>query len=294
MTEIDRRSFLAALGVGALGLAGCHTRGVDVVSAADAVRKRIPGKRTLYKIGIQMYTVRTQGRADLPGTLAQLGKIGFKEVEWWGSYPGFTPPQIKALLDQNGISAPSVHIGIPRDDAGWAPIFESARALKHEFIIAASPPFSPKATDDWKRLGGAFNDAGKRVRDAGFRFGFHNHTEGMKVVDGVRPFEVMLAETDPSLVSFELDIHWAYAGGADAIDLLTRFPRRFRMVHVKDSLGAPKYDQADVGKGTYPWAKIFDAADKAGIEHYFIEHDSPADAMIFAKQSYDYLAALEF
>jgi sugar phosphate isomerase/epimerase len=241
-----------------------------------------------------MYTVRTQGRADLPGTLGQLSKIGFKEVEWWGSYPGFSPAQIKALLDRNGITAPSVHIGIPRDDAGWAPIFESARALKHEFIIAASPPFSPRTTDDWKRLGAAFNDAGKRARDAGFRFGFHNHTEGMKVVDGVRPFEVMLAETDPSLVSFELDIHWAYAGGADAIDLLTRYPRRFRMVHVKDSLGAPKYEQADVGKGTYPWAKIFDAADKAGIEHYFIEHDSPADAMVFAKASYDYLAALEF
>jgi len=66
------------------------------------------------------------------------------------------------------------------------------------------------------------------------------------------------------------------------------------MVHVKDSMGAPKFDQADVGKGTYPWAKIFDATTAAGIEHYFIEHDSPADAMVFAKTSYDYLAALEF
>jgi sugar phosphate isomerase/epimerase len=132
------------------------------------------------------------------------------------------------------------------------------------------------------------------VADAGFRFGFHNHTEGMKAENGVRPFEVMLAETDPSLVSFELDIHWAYAGGADAIDLIKRYPRRFRMVHVKDSMGAPDFKQADVGKGTYPWAKIFDAATLAGVEHYFIEHDSPADAMVFAKTSYDYLAALEF
>jgi sugar phosphate isomerase/epimerase len=148
--------------------------------------------------------------------------------------------------------------------------------------------------DDWKRLGAAFNDAGKKVKDAGFRFGFHNHTEGMKMDAGVRPFEVMLAETDPALVSFELDIHWAYAGGADAIDLINRYPRRFRMVHVKDSMGAPDFKQADVGKGTYAWAKIFVAADKAGIEHFFLEHDSPVDAMVFAKTSYDYLAALEF
>jgi sugar phosphate isomerase/epimerase len=290
MTDIDRRSFLASLG--ALGLVACH-RNVSVSSAQRALGS-LPGKRKLDRIGIQMYTVRTQARADLPGTLGQLSRIGFKEVEWWGSYPNFTPVQIKALLDQTRLAAPSVHIGIPRDPAAWTPIFDSARVLKHEWIIAASPPFSPKTVDDWKRLGAAFNEAGKRVADAGFRFGFHNHTEGMKAENGVRPFELMLAETDPSLVSFELDIHWAYAGGADAIDLIRRYPRRFRMVHVKDSQGAPKFEQADVGKGTYPWAKIFDATTLAGIEHYFIEHDSPADAMVFARDSYNYLAALEF
>src|SRR5215208_3962027 len=181
MTEINRRTFLGSLGVGALGLVACRSvRTAEAVTAANAIRKTIPGKRQLYKIGIQMYTVRTQARADLAGTLGQLSKIGFKEVEWWGSYPALTPVQIKALLDQNGLAAPSVHIGIPRADDGWAPIFESARALKHEWITAASPPFSPKTVDDWKRLGAAFNEAGRKVRDAGFRFAFHNHTEGMK------------------------------------------------------------------------------------------------------------------
>jgi sugar phosphate isomerase/epimerase len=290
MTEIDRRSFLASLG--ALGLAACH-RGVSLGSAQGTLNS-VPGKRKLARIGIQMYTVRTQARADLPGTLAQLAKIGFKEVEWWGAYPNFTPVQIKALLDQNGLTAPSVHIGIPRDPAGWTPIFDSARALKHEWIVAASPPFSPGNIEGWKRLGAAFNEVATRVTDAGFKFAFHNHSEGMKSELGVRPFEVMLAETDQTRVFFELDIHWAYNGGADAIDLIRRFPRRFRMVHVKDSMGAPDFKQADVGKGTYPWAKIFDATTQAGVEHYFIEHDSPADAMVFAKTSYDYLAALEF
>ena len=290
MTDIDRRSFLASLG--AIGLVACH-RGVSL-NSAQRVANSIPGKRKLDRIGIQMYTVRTQGRADLPGTLTQLSKIGFKEVEWWGTYPNLTPVQIKALLDQNGLTAPSVHIGIPRTPEAWGPIFDSARALKHEWIVAASPPFSPKTVDDWKRLGAAFNEAGKRVADAGFRFGFHNHTEGMKSEGGVRPFEVMVAETDPALVSFELDVHWAYAGGADAMDLIKRYPRRIRMLHVKDSMGAPDFKQADVGKGTYPWAKIFNAAATTGIEHYFIEHDSPADAMIFARDSYNYLAALEF
>jgi sugar phosphate isomerase/epimerase len=105
---------------------------------------------------------------------------------------------------------------------------------------------------------------------------------------------VLLAETDPALVSYELDIHWAYAGGSDAIDLLQRYPARIRMVHVKDSAGAPDFKQTDVGAGTYPWAKIFDAANRAGIEHYFVESDTAADAVVFAKNSIDYLNGLSF
>jgi hypothetical protein len=66
------------------------------------------------------------------------------------------------------------------------------------------------------------------------------------------------------------------------------------MLHIKDSMGAPDFKQADVGAGTYPWAKVFDAAARAKVEHFFVEHDSPADAMVFAKTSFDYLANLEY
>ena len=253
----------------------------------------VAGKRKLARVGIQMYTVRTQARADLRATVARLAEIGYKEVEWWGTYP-LTPTEIRSLLDEKGIAAPSVHIGIPRDAAGWTPIFDSAKALKHRWITAASPPFQARTTDDWKRLAVAFNESGKRVREAGYRFAFHNHSEGMRVVDGKRPFELVLAETDPDLVSFELDVHWAYAGGADALDLITRYPKRFRMMHIKDSFGAPDFKQADVGKGVYPWAQLLAAADKAGFEHYFVEHDAPADAMVFAKTGFDYLSGLQY
>ena len=286
MTQYDRRSFLTTLGGAALALAGCATVAPGAVAGS-------PARRKLSRIGIQMYTVRTQARADLPGTLGRLAQIGFKEVEWWGTY-ALTPQQIRGLLDRNGLAAPSVHIGIPRAPEAWTPIFDSARVLGHRWITAASPPFQPRTLDDWKRLAAAFNETGKRVKDAGFKFAYHNHSEGMRMVDDIRPFHVLLAETDPELVSYELDVHWAYAGGADAIDLISRYPNRFRMLHVKDSSGAPDFKQADVGAGTYPWARVLAAANRAGVEHYFVEHDSPADAMIFAKTSFDYLSALEF
>src|SRR5207237_7894854 len=135
------------------------------------------------------------------------------------------------------------------------------------------PPKVLTTVDDWKHLAAQFNDAGTRAKAAGFRFAFHNHTEGFKKIGDVLPFELLLAETDPALVSFELDCHWAYVGGSDPVDLLHRFPTRFKMLHVKDSSGPPAYTQTDVGAGTYPWAKVFDAAEAAGVQHYFMESD---------------------
>jgi sugar phosphate isomerase/epimerase len=287
MTDLDRRSFLATLGGVAIGVIGCS-------ATSRAAMVSSPSRRKLSSVGIQLYTMRTQARADLAGTLQKIAQLGYKEVEFWGNYP-LTPTQIRAALDANGLTSPSMHIGIPRDASGWTPIFDSAHAMGQQYIVAASPPFNPKTMDDWTRLAAAFNDAGRRVKDAGFRFAFHNHTDGMKKdASGVLPYDVLLAETDPELVSYELDIHWAYAGGSDAIELLNRYPTRIRMVHVKDSAGAPDFKQTDVGAGTYPWAKIFDAANRAGIEHYFVESDTATDSVVFAKNSIDYLNGLTF
>ena len=284
MTVQDRRSFIAAFGGGALALACGRWPGSAGLPLAH---------RHLDRIGIQLYTFRHQAAADLPGALARLAKIGFKEIEFWGSFKQ-TPAEIRTLLDQNGLASPSVHIGLPSNPGALHKAFADATVMGQESIIVASLPSALATLDDWKKLAAQFNDAGSRASAAGFTFGFHNHTEGFKKIGGAAPFDVLVAETDPALVFFELDVHWAYAGGADPIELLTRYPTRFRMLHVKDSSGPPDYTQTDVGAGTYPWAKILDVAGRNGIKHYFVEHDSPADPMGFAKTSYEYLTHLEF
>lgn len=228
------------------------------------------------------------------GTLAQLARIGYKEVEFWGSFREGAP-EIRQMLNDNGLVSPSVHLGFPASPNGFAKVFADAKVMGQEWITVTSFPSGPTTTvDGWKRVAAAFNDAGARTKAAGFRFAFHNYGEEFKKIGGVLPMDVLVRETDPSLVSFELDIHWAYSGGGDVIDLLHRFPNRFPMVHVKDSSGPPKYTQAYVGAGTYPWAKIFDATTRAGVQHYFAEIDDTPDPMAFAKASYDYLTHLEF
>ena len=156
-----------------------------------------------------------------------------------------------------------------------------------------SLPSGPKATvDDWKRIAARFNKAAADTKAAGFRFAFHNHDTEFRKIGDVVSYDILLNETDPALVSFEMDLYWVVFGGADPLEYLTRFPARFRMLHVKDSAGPPGRKMVDVGAGTIDFKTIFARA--KGIEHYFVEHDEPADPFASAKASYEYLAKLEF
>ena len=126
------------------------------------------------------------------------------------------------------------------------------------------------------------------------RFAYHNHDFELRSVDGQRPLDLLLKETDPSLVDFEMDLYWVVFGGGDPLDFFNRYPKRFPMVHVKDSAGPPDNRMVDVGQGKIDFRSIFAQSDKAGIKHYFVEHDQPADPIATIRNSYNYLHALRF
>ena len=283
----NRRTFLATLGVAALGVAA--RRALGQMSAPDA-----PGASSnkLARIGMELYTVRSVVATDMAGTLAALAKIGYKEVEFAGYY-NHAASEIRDMLKSNGLTAPSAHVGIEAIETGGTQTFADAKTIGHEFITVASLPRGPKVTaDDWKQVAARFNKAGAACKDAGFRFAFHNHNDIVKKTGGVLPIEILMKETDPALVSYEMDIYWAVNGGADPLQLLAAYPGRFSMFHAKDSMGPPDHKMADVGAGVIDFKTIF--ARGKGVEHYFVEHDSPPDPMASAAASYKYLANLEF
>lgn len=246
----------------------------------------------LERIGIQLYTVRRPAAVDLAGTLQRIAHIGFNEVEFAGFY-GHPASDVRKMLDDTGLAAPSAHIAFEtiRDDPHT---FDDAHAVGLQWIVAPSLPRGPlTGFADWQRVADQFNELGAKVNAAGFRFAYHNHNEEFKKVDGNVPLEILLEHTDPAVVAYEMDIYWAVSGGADPLDLLARYPGRFKMFHVKDG-HAPFTDasQTDVGRGTIDFMPIL--AHGAGIEHYFIESDSAADPFAFAAASYHYLTNLTF
>jgi len=285
MTLHSRRTFLATIGVAALGIASRNAEAAGTVLAQ---------RRKLKKVGLQLYTVRDMMKADLPGTLRKVAEIGYKEVEFAG-YFDRTSAQIRELLHSNGLTSPSSHIGVDILEKEPQKAFAFAKSIGNEWVILPwLPEERRKTADDWKAMAALLNKTAAQAKAAGLRFGYHNHNFELMPIGGMRPLDMLLTETDPSLVDFEMDLYWVKFAGGDPLDYFNRFPKRFPLVHVKDSAGPPDNRMVDVGQGTIDFRSIFAASDKAGIKHYIVEHDQPADPIATLRNSYKYLSALKF
>lgn len=265
------------------------------------------------RIGLQLYTVRDAMKKDFEGTIAKVAATGYKEVEFAG-YFDHAPKDIRALLEKNGLTSPSCHVGYDVVEKKWAETIEAAQILGHRYIIC--PSIEEKQRDEpggWKRAADLFNKAGEASKKAGIQLGYHNHTFEFAPADslgGKLPYDFLLAETDPSLVIMELDLCWISVGGKDPLAYFDKYPGRFPLVHVKDWVKDPsspsgyklangefvKYGgrMADVGEGSVNWKRIFEQSGKAGIKHYFVENDDPKSAFDDIKISYSYLQKLTF
>lgn len=263
------------------------------------------------RVGLQLYTVRDLMKKDFMGTIAQVAHIGYREVEFAG-YFGHTPQEIRSILKENGLTAPSVHVDYSTVEKKWPETLETAKAIGHSFVVCPWIDQSQRNPDGLKRVAQLFNQAGEGAQKAGIQFAYHNHAFEFEPLEslGNKPlYDVLLAETDPKLVKMEMDLCWITVGGADPIKYFDQYPGRFPLVHVKDwtkkgpagnDYGGATGGRAvgghmeDVGQGEIDWKRIFAQSDKAGIQHYIVENDEPKSPYDDLKISYEYLTKLRF
>ena len=284
---------------------------IEILAAASVLPSRIgwaaAKQRRIEKIGVQLYTVRDQMKADFDGTIAKVAAIGYKEVEFAG-YFDHTPQQVRATLDRNGLTSPSCHVAYDVLGDKWPGEIESAKIIGQSYIVC---PWIPdelrKQPDVWDRAAETFNRAGAASKKAGIQFAYHNHWFEFMPVNGKLPYDLLLEKCDPDLVKMEMDLCWITVAGADPLKYFDRYPGRFPLVHVKDMKKLPKVsaaggqdfgdsltDMTSVGNGVIDWKRIFAQSDKAGIKHYIVEHDKPQDPFDSIKMSYAYLEKLRF
>lgn len=272
---MNRREFMKSAGVavvaaGTANSAACRNANADA-NAAHAV-------------GIQLYTVRSIMNTDPERTLAALAEMGYREVELAGLYDQ-SAREFRDMLDRTGLKAPASHIAIAALRTNLAKTLEDAATLGHQWIVVPWIDEAERTRSGFEAIAADFNRIAGQLKQQDLGFAYHNHDFEFKPVDGIVPFDLLLERTDPALVKFEVDLFWIRKGERNPLDYFARYPGRFPMVHVKDMTADGR--MVNVGEGAIDFARIFEQAGRAGIQHYFVEHDNPTSPLEDVRVSFN-------
>jgi len=314
MADLSRRNLMGLSLAAAAGLAA---------RASQAAGKAAFFKRIGLPVGLQLYTLGPDLRADLDGQLGQVAKIGYRTVELAG-YLGRTPKELRAAFDRAGLACPSAHVqgrpgGPDPSLADLDRLIADARMIGLRHIVMPSfptpdrPEFKQQpgeaaqafrarlaqalTADDWKAAADVLNAKGQALKAAGLTMGYHNHNIEFAPKGAANGLEILLKGTDPALVQFEMDVGWVVAAGHDPFALLKAHPGRFRQMHVKDVKATTKpnfafeQDPTEVGSGIIDWKALLPAAYAHGVRDFFVEQEPPfvRPRIEAVRISFDYL-----
>ena len=293
MLTISRRGFLT---IGTLLSAGA-------LGAADA---RPFFRRTGLNLGLQLYTVGDDLKADFDGTLAAVSKIGYQTVELAG-LADHSVAEWRQALDRAQLKCPSMHVpphsktGVNLDELGVlaetahtlgtgtivCPMFNvperfSLTPLPGEgFAKMAARIGAAMTLEDWKWNAEYLNKKAAGLKPYGLRFAYHNHNVEFAPVGSGTALAQLIKETDAALVTFEMDAGWAVAAGADPVALLAAYPGRFSAMHVKDVKAGTRpnfsfeMDPTEVGQGIIDWKRVLAKAYQAHVRQFYVEQEPP-------------------
>jgi sugar phosphate isomerase/epimerase len=282
MASFSRRRFLT-------------TAAVAATASAISARRLYAGESAPL-IGLQLYTAREALAKDFPGTLKRIATIGYREVEAAGFF-NHSAADVKRMMTDAGLRCVSAHYGLADLLKTADATIEYANRLGLEYVVCSSPWAKNPAhlenypggawqgilhamtLDDWRWSADQFNQIGRKMQKAGLKFGYHNHTMEFRDINGATGYQILLKDTDPHLVTLELDCGWAFAAGQNPAELMRRHRSRISMLHLKDMKPAPagtppdKRTPTEIGHGVVDFHQIFEAAKATGIRHSFVEQD---------------------
>jgi sugar phosphate isomerase/epimerase len=250
--------------------------------------------------GVVSYTYRNQFAKDVPGTLAIIKNLGITDLELSNLF-GKTATEFRSYLDAAGIKCTSY--GVSYDDLIKKPdtIIANAKVLGAEFVRVAWIPHKGDFTLEMaQKTVTDFNNFGKLLKENGLTFCYHNHGFEFQPYGKGTLFDYIVENTKPEYVSFEMDILWVYFPGQDPAALLKKYPKRFKLMHVKDlkkgvtgnmSGGTPQENDVTLGTGQLNLPQILKAAQKTAIKHFYIE-DENANSVEQVPNSLAYLKSL--
>jgi sugar phosphate isomerase/epimerase len=286
MTSYSRRTIIGstALGFAAIALFALHAVG----SAAPTTQTHGgAANEPAAPVGVQLYSFRDAFKSDVRGTLKRVHDLGFRDVELAGTY-GLTAAQFRTLLDSAGLHASSMHVAYEQFRDSLPQVLADAKTLGVRYLGTAwiPHPDGPISVGLAHEAAAHFNAWGRAARERGFQFFYHVH--GYEFVPGDKgalPMDVLMRETDPAAVTFEMDVFWATLPGNDPVALLETYPTRWRLMHLKDmkkgvatnvKTGAANADSTEVpvGSGQIDYRGVIRTAKRLGVQKFYLEDET--------------------
>ena len=231
------------------------------------------------QIALQLYTVRDRTAQDFVGTLRQLAAMGYQAVELAG-FGGLGVAELRGVLDDLGLRAMGAHVQFAQFEASAEQVCADLQTLGCDYAIVPSLPAEHRVDEALLRQAAAsFNRWGAVAQAAGQRFAYHNHAFEFAPLGGGTAYDIIVAETDPTLVALEVDLFWAFYGGVDPVALTRRLGSRAALLHVKDMAPGEERTDTPVGEGIMPWDQLLAVGAEVGAAWYIVEQDHPKDSM---------------
>lgn len=281
--KLNRRSFIKS---GAMALTAAAFLPQYSCSSSGKTKKGI--------VGVQLYSIREEMSIDPVGSMKKVAEMGYKHVEHAnyvdGRFYGFAPAEFRKILDDIGLIMISGHTVMEKDhwdesrndfSDSWKKLVDDAAILGQKYVVSPWMDDSMRSTyDDFMHYIEVFNKCGELCQSRGMKFGYHNHDfEFSEELNNEKLFDIMMKNMDPDKVVLQLDTGNLYNGGAVALDVVSQYPGRFEIIHVKDEILSPggneKYESTVIGKGIINAREVLELTTSiGGTEVYIIEQES--------------------
>ncbi|MFC5464776.1 sugar phosphate isomerase/epimerase family protein [Lederbergia graminis] len=223
-----------------------------------------------FPVGLQPYTLREAMEKDYFGAIEKVAEVGYKGIEVGMPPAGITVAQLKAKLDELGLQALSAHVGLDQLKNDLGTIINFLKEVGAKYVVLSQGFETKEAVLEAVEL---YNKVGKELKEHGLGFLHHNHDWEFVKFDGKYALDMLIEETDPDLVKFEIDTYWVKKGGEDPAEYMKKLNNRCPLLHIKDMEPGEEQFFAEVGEGILNFEEIFKVAEEIGTEWIIVEQD---------------------
>lgn len=245
-------------------------------------------------LGLQLYSVKELTEKDFIGTLKEVAKVGYDGVEFAGFFNTPAKELKKALDDLNLIPCGS-HTGIDLLQNNLYEVIDYNLEIGNRYIVCPGiPPRMRDSADAYKKLAELFNEIGRRCKQDGIQFAYHNHAFEFEKFDGEYGLDILMSHTDPDLVHLELDTFWVEYCGLKSVDFMKKYPKQCSsLIHIKDLKSMDNKVSTEIGSGIMDFVEIVKVAKELGTKWYIVEQEEfEIPQLESIKQSLDYMRSI--